>query len=909
MKKYELSSLTPGPLLAGEKEMVILAVDDRKANLLALERTLAGVPARLVKATSGEEALAASLKHRFALAILDVQMPGMDGYELADLLLSDPATARTPIIFVTAAFSDEQHLFKGYSAGAVDYIVKPYDPAILVSKVKVFLELARHRLDLEGLVATRTRALQASEERYRNLFETMTQGVVYQEASGQIIEANPAAVVLLGVPREQLLARGSDYQGWHAIGEDGSECPAHLYPAMLALEHGRPVHNVVLGVHRPSDGRRAWLDITAIPEFRTGETRPFQVYTTFSDITARRQAEQAVEDSERAMRAVFQSTQAGILVVDARTLEVQLANDWLCRQLACPECDWVGRTLEEIVPGKLLASILEHGSGSDAAVHQFVDGTLRRHDGSDIDVEVGLAPMELRGRPCLLCVFRDMTERRRAEMEQQRLQAELFQAQKMESIGALAGGVAHDFNNLLSVILGNVSLVLRELAADDPNRDDLVEVKRAGERSAVLTRQLLAFGRRQMMQRVPLDLNYVATGVEKLLRRIIGEDVDLTMQLAPDVGVVFADPGQVEQVIMNLAANARDAMPDGGRLTVTTENVEVPPGAVRASEDAPPGVYVRLSVTDTGCGMNESVRARIFEPFFTTKEKGKGTGLGLATVYGIVKQSEGHLEVSSTVGSGSTFQLYLKRLEGTLASQPMSPAEEELPPRGGQETILVVEDSEQVRNLAARTLRSVGYDVIVAPDGRAALRQCETLPGPIHLVVSDVVMPVMGGEELAERLAIIRPTTKILFMSGYTGTSFRRQPLLDPQTNFLEKPFVMDDLLRKVRHLLDLGSPSGTGANERADDAARGARAEEEAVELHSAIPPDEWEELRKAATSARYDDLVGIVDRLGTAWPRVAQELRSLIDGFEYDRLLQLLSTTGPREGVLARMNGGIHG
>ena len=783
------------------EEVLILAVDDRRANLVALERALKGIPARIIQATSGEEALAASLRHRFALAILDVQMPGMDGYELAEILLADPATARTPIIFVTAAYSDEAHQFKGYSAGAVDYLVKPYDPMVLLSKVNVFLELARYRMDLEAMVAERTRALQVSEERYRTLFETMEQGVVYHDATGGIMDANAAARRLLGLSGDALLGRASSDPDWDTLREDGTPFPSAEHPASVALRTGRAVHDVVMGVRRPQLPGHVWLSITAIPQFRTGETEPYQVYAMFSDITERRDAERRLAESERALRAVFDRTADGILVLDSTTLIPEMANGAMCRLRGCPGCPPFGPPCATLLPPNLHERV--RAFADDAAVHdaQWIDLTIGR-DTDEVVVDVLISRVELRGRPCVLLVFRDMTERREQERERQRLQAELFQAQRMESIGALAGGVAHDFNNLLSVILVYVEMALESEQTTGISRDDLVEVRLAGERSAELVRRLLAFGRKQALQRVAVDVNDVANGLDALLRRIIGEDIDLSFQLNPGAGVIIADAGQLEQVIMNLAVNARDAMPQGGALLVTTGNIDLSETEPHLLPQLPRGRYVRLSVGDTGVGMDADTRARIFEPFFTTKARDKGTGLGLATVYGIVRQSEGYILASSEVGVGTTFDLYFPRAEDAEPAKRTLAAPRGAM-RGGSETILVVEDADSVRSLATRALEAAGYRVLTAIDGYDALATARSATTTIDLVLTDVIMPRMGGEELADRVAALMPDTRVLFMSGYTGASFQRPGALSPATNFIEKPFRVDGLLRMVRLVLD----------------------------------------------------------------------------------------------------------
>src|SRR6266571_4899733 len=389
-----------------------------------------------------------------------------------------------------------------------------------------------------------------------------------------------------------------------------------------------------------------------------------------------------------------------------------------------------------------------------------------------------------------------------------RLEDQLRQAQKMEAVGRLAGGVAHDFNNLLTAILGSVELLLRELEPASPLRQDAAEIKKAGERAAALTRQLLAYSRRQVLNPEVLDLNRVVADMDRMLRRLIGEDVDLVTRPAPDLDAVRADRGQIEQVLVNLVLNARDAMPQGGKLTIETANVELDPGYVETHEGARAGAYALLAVSDTGSGMDAETTAHLFEPFFTTKEVGKGTGLGLATVYGIVKQSEGYITAYSEPGHGTTFKIYLPRAAAPGAASPTPPA----PPApqgkataGGSETILVVEDEEAVRSLSRRALEASGYTVLAAADGPDAVRLLERYRGPIHLVLTDVIMPGMNGRELAQRLVQRRPGLRVLYMSGYPGDAIVHRGALEPGTAFLQKPFMPEDLARKVREVLDQG--------------------------------------------------------------------------------------------------------
>jgi two-component system cell cycle sensor histidine kinase/response regulator CckA len=388
----------------------------------------------------------------------------------------------------------------------------------------------------------------------------------------------------------------------------------------------------------------------------------------------------------------------------------------------------------------------------------------------------------------------DITEVRRTEEQ-------LLQAQKMEAIGRLAGGVAHDFNNLLTAILGYSELVLQDLGPDHASAADVKEIRAAGQSAESLTRQLLAFSRRQILQPQTLDLNKVLTRVDGLLQRIIGEDIDLTMKLTAPLGRVSADPGQIEQVVLNLAVNARDAMPHGGKLTIETANVTLDDDYVSQHTGATVGPHVMVAVTDTGTGMDQATQRRLFEPFFTTKEPGRGTGLGLATVYGIVAQSRGSIWVYSELGQGSTFKVYLP----VTTEEVTAPALVELSPTAlsGTETVLVVEDQQEARSVICETLRRRGYTVIEAINGPDAIVKGRQLEVAIDVMLTDVVMPGMGGRRVAEVIRATRPHLKVVYMSGYTDGAIVDHGILEPGVTFVQKPFATETLLRKIRDVLD----------------------------------------------------------------------------------------------------------
>ena len=505
-------------------------------------------------------------------------------------------------------------------------------------------------------------------------------------------------------------------------------------------------------------------------------------------------AEAALRASEERFRALVENSSDALLLIDADGGITYLSPS-STRHLGWTPEQMVGRSIfdflhpddRELVGVRMAETLANPGRTIVEQVRfHHADGTWRDMEGVGVN---RLADPAVAG---IVVNVRDITERRR-------LEEQLRQAQKMEAVGQLAGGVAHDFNNLLTAILGYCHLMLDEIPEEDPLRLDLLEIQAAGDRAASLTRQLLAFSRRQMLQPQVVAINTLVTQLEKLLRRLISEDVDLVTVLAPDLQEVTVDPASVEQILVNLAVNARDAMPTGGRLTIETANVELDEAYAVSHVAMKAGPYVMLAVSDTGQGMDATTRARVFEPFFTTKEQGKGSGLGLATVYGMVKQSGGYIWVYSEPGHGTVFKVYLP----PTASRPAAPgpaADAASVP--GWETILLVEDEDAVRALAREVLRRHGYVVLEARHGADALGVAERHPDDIHLLVSDVVMPQMSGRELAERLGSVRPTMKALFMSGYSDHALLPEDLT-PGAEFLQKPFTPEVFARRVRRLLD----------------------------------------------------------------------------------------------------------
>jgi len=523
--------------------------------------------------------------------------------------------------------------------------------------------------------------------------------------------------------------------------------------------------------------------------------RLLRVWGTQRDITERKRAEEALEQSREWLGAIFEASRDGIVVEEDE--HIVYANKAFVDLYGYdhPE-ELIGSHTSRFQSQEDNKRMVEFGEkrllGEPAPSAYEFEGV--RRDGATIDLEASVSSFTVAGKFYIITVIRNIVERKH-------LEEQLRQSQKMEAVGSLAGGVAHDFNNLLTAITGYSELMLRRLKEGDPLLRNVEQIRKAADRAASLTRQLLAFSRKQVLQAKVLDLNAIVADMDKMLVRLIGEDVDLVTALNPTLGRIKADPGQIEQVVMNLAVNARDAMPQGGKLTVETDNIYLDQTYTQRHAAVTPGHYVMLAVSDTGCGMSAEVQSRIFEPFFTTKGVGKGTGLGLSTVYGIVKQSGGHLWVYTEVAHGTTFKIYLPLVEDELDA--VGTKTDQAEQSAGTETVLLVEDEEIVRAMAREVLQLSGYNVLEAAHGEEALRVCAQYEGKIDLLLTDVVMPQMSGRELAERLALLRSEMSVLYMSGYTDNAIVRHGVLESKTAFLQKPFTPDAMARKIREVLD----------------------------------------------------------------------------------------------------------
>src|SRR5436853_788157 len=629
---------------------------------------------------------------------------------------------------------------------------------------------------------------QAATELFHALVEHSSDAVALLDETGAITYVSQAATRLLGYGVPELT-------GTNALG--------FLHPDDLALterlcrqlldQPGTPIRTELRARHK--DGSYHLVEAVAVN--RLDDPAVGAVVANWRDITERLRAEQALRNSEQSYRSLVDGVRDVIFALSPGG-EVTSLNPAFEEMTGFPPAEWVGRPFEAFVhPDDVPLALDLFGRVLQGEPRPTIQFRILTRAGTYRVAEFSATAQLRDGRLTgILGIGRDVTER--LGLEQQ-----LRQAQKMEAVGRLAGGIAHDFNNILTAITGHADLLLEDLGHHDPRRADVDEIRRSAERAAGLTRQLLAFSRQQVLQPKVVDLNALVLDLDKLLRRLIGEDGQLAAGLEPTLGRVTADPGQLEQVIVNLAVNARDAMPQGGKLTLETRNIDLDASYTLEHSLVKPGPYVQLTVSDSGIGMDEETQAHAFEPFFTTKPRGQGTGLGLAMVYGTVKQSGGFIWVYSEPGRGATFKIYLPRVDAPVESAA-PPAPVERPPRGS-ETVLLAEDEPAVRAIARQALERQGYTVLAAPSGADALALAAQHGATIHLLLTDVVMPGMSGRDLADRLTAQRPGIRVLYISGYTDNAIVRHGMLEPGLAYLQKPFRPDALVRKVREVLDAG--------------------------------------------------------------------------------------------------------
>jgi two-component system, cell cycle sensor histidine kinase and response regulator CckA len=715
-----------------------------------------------------DEAIAKLRESHFDVILLSVSPD--EGNVIEAFARIQAASFGAPIL-VLAGIQDEQLASRAMRAGAQDYLVTgQFDSRQLCRAVKYAIE----RKQAEARIHWLTLAL-----------DQCPSSVILTDPRGAIEFVNRKFTEVTGYSSAEVIGHNPRIL---KSGETPSSVYKSLWETVLKGETWRgelknrrkngEVYPVSASISPVRDERGAITHYVGVQE----------------DITRARRSEAALRASEARFRMLFDTIPLPTYVVDSETQRFLEVNEAAVRSYGWSREEMLRMTGRDIRPPDEVPRYLQSLAGRTSATSDFGIWKHQRKDGTTFDADVIGYDLRFGDRNVRLVVAQDVSERRH-------LEAQLHQSQKIEAVGRLAGGVAHDFNNLLAVILSYSGLLLKDVPKGDPMRADLEEIAKAGERAAGLTRQLLAFSRRQVLDPRPVDLNEIITQMDKMLRRLIGEDIGFTTLPSPNPGTVSVDPGQMEQVIMNLVVNARDAMPQGGKLTIETVPVDVDEALARQYLGLKPGPHVMLAVSDTGTGMDPATQMRIFEPFFTTKEKGRGTGLGLSTVFGIVKQSGGSIYVSSELGKGTTFKLYFPCIGQHAVA--VDRGEAPVSKVRGTETILLVEDEDQVRNAVREVLRRNGYRVIEAKNAGEALLTCEGPAEAISLMLTDVVMPQMSGPEVARRLLRVRPNMKVLCMSGYNDEAIANHGYLGSGIAFIQKPFTPDALAKKIRSVLD----------------------------------------------------------------------------------------------------------
>ncbi|MBI5374266.1 MAG: response regulator [Candidatus Schekmanbacteria bacterium] len=801
-------------------ELKILIVEDNADDRKLLRYNFENHGCKnVIEAQDGQEGLDLAKSQKPDLIISDALMPVMDGFQFLRAIKTDENLRSIPFVFYSATYTGYKEVELAISLGAEAFIVKPKDLNELWEKLNSIIKECNLRKEktfpaeqidndheyfrsYSNIVATKLEekvrelenakaVIEAKEQEWQTTFNSIGDCVTIHDKNFNIILANKSCEKVFGASQNEIRSRKC-FELFHGKNEPHEACPK-----INTEQKGKPFE-----AERFESRLNRWFSIACFPLLdKNGVVRGVVHYA--KDITERKKAEANLREIDKKFRVLFESSRDALMTLGPPSWEFTSCNQATVGMFRVkndeefitygpedlsPERQPDGRASDEKSKEMIETAMLK---GS-----HFFEWTHKRSDGEEFPATVLLTHTELEGKQFLQATVRDLTEQRK-------LEAQYLQSQKMEVVGQLAGGIAHDFNNILTAITGYGHIALMKLEKDDPIRLNIEHMLEGVDRAAYLTKDILLFSRKHISNKTPVNLNEVVRQVEKFLKRVMGEDIECKTVLQERPIHVHADSHHLEQVLMNLATNARDAIPKGGAFTIATEKVTLNQGFISAHGYGKPGEYALITISDTGIGMDEETRKRIFEPFFTTKEVGKGTGLGLAVVYGIIKEHDGYINVYSEPGNGTTFRIYLP----IIASKPRKETKthQEEASEGGTETILVAEDDESLRNLSKAVLTELGYTVIEAVDGEDAVRKFMENKDRIHLILSDLIMPKMNGKEACDEIRKIKPDIKIIFMSGYAPDIVRQKVLLEDSAQMIFKPMSPNELLKKVRNVLDEG--------------------------------------------------------------------------------------------------------
>lgn len=773
----------------------ILVVDDEAQNRRLLEQILATLAYTVESASDGFVALE-KLKTGFDLVLLDVMMPGMDGFEVVRRIRDDPEFGDIPIIMVTV-LDDRDTRLRAVQAGVNDFIAKPVDRIEVTVRVASLLRMKkaqdtikRHQAELEETIDKRTAALLESERRFRTVADFAYDWEYWISPDRRFLYVSPSCERITGYSRDDF-AKDPALLERIIYPDDLATYAQHVYKTLLFPDAGEDSFDFRIV---SKDGRIRWINhVCRAVHGESGEGLGRRV--CHRDITDRKRAEQALQQSEKQLRLLFAESPIGIgIVQDGKYVYV---NPALIKAMGCNEAnEIVGRSPLDFIAPEDRDLVRQRGrmrlEGRETAANYQVRGI--RNNSERFDVSIWPKRIDYSDRFALLCFVLDVSE-------ENKLRSQLIQAQKMEAIGTLAGGVAHDFNNILQVVLGYSDLLLTDKTLDKTRQENLRKVYTSAQRGAELVKRLLTFSRKSDAHPRILNLNDEVTQVKKLLERTIPKMISIELRLEDDLPVIKADSGQVEQILLNLAVNAKDAIPEeGGRITIETKTVVLDDQHCEVHVVTKPGPHVILSVSDTGHGMTQETLEHIFEPFFTTKEVGKGTGLGLAMVYGIVQQQGGYISCESKPDYGTTFRMYFPVVSTELEENVEESSSVVV---GGSETVLWVDDEEFVCDMGKQFLTPAGYTLLTATRGKEAIEIYSKQPSEISLVILDLIMPEMGGVRCLEELVRINPQVKVIVSSGFVSDETEKNVKTLGAKGFITKPYNIKQLLKTVREILD----------------------------------------------------------------------------------------------------------